>query len=185
MKNQVFIFSIVFYFLFVGNTLAQSSRSVEKKSEVATEEFRYELECAGEGSKGTYLVKVSSYFEIKSSKIIEKVMPTISEESKKNAVHGILFKGYDGGSGQKCRNQGPIVTGADFERKQAKFLKSFFEDGGLYMKYVTTSNDAKPTSIIKMGKKMYKISMIVSVKKDDLRKYLEDNNIIRGLTSGF
>lgn len=185
MRTKLIVFYSVIYFLLFGNVFGQSSHKLEKKSEIATEEFRYEIECAGEGTKGTYLVKVWSYFEIKNSKNISKLMPVISEESKKNAVHGILFKGYSGGSGQKCRSQSPIVTAAEFERKQKKFLTSFFENDGLYMKYVTASNDAAPNSIIKMGKKMYKVSMIVSVKKDDLRKYLEENNIIRGLTSGF
>ena len=40
------------------------------------------------------------------------------------------------------------------------------------------------TEIVKVGKE-YKVGVVVSVRKDDLRKALEAAGIIRGLNSGF
>ncbi len=60
----------------------------KKKADKDTEHFRYEIECAGNGAQGTYLVKVYSY---------SKKPNVAAEQCKKNAVHGIIFKGYSGG----------------------------------------------------------------------------------------
>ena len=39
--------------------------------------------------------------------------------------------------------------------------------------------------IIKLRAREYKIGYVVSVAKDNLRKYLEDQGVIKGLSSGF
>ena len=147
-----------------------------KKADKATEGWRYEIECAGIGTDGTYLIKVWSYSKKGSVAITQ---------AKKNAVHGIIFKGFTGGA-RGCNSQKALATNPNLEQEKAEFFKPFFEDGGKYMKFVSASSDGNVDAAdrMKVGKE-YKIGIIISVMKDALRQDLEAAGIIRGLSSGF
>ena len=149
----------------------------KKKANKDTEQWRYEVECAGVGVQGTYLIKVWSYS--KSPKVA-------IEQAKKNAVHGVIFKGFTGGA-QGCSSQKPLARNSNLEQEQQVFFKNFFADGGKYMKFVSLSNDGSVAAgdRLRVTKKLYKIGVIVSVQKDLLRKDLESAGIIKGLSSGF
>lgn len=146
-----------------------------KKADVDTNEWRYEIQCAGVGHDGTYLVKVWSY---------SKRGNVAIEQAKKNAVHGVLFKGFTGGEG--CASQRALATNPNIESEKKEFFDMFFEDGGKYMKYVSVSSDGHISADDrkKVGKE-YKIAVVVSVMKDALRKDLEAAGVIRSLSSGF
>lgn len=148
----------------------------QKKADKATEAWRYEIECAGIGQDGTYLIKVWSY---------SKKGDVSITQAKKNAVHGVIFKGF-AGSGRGCNSQKALASNPNVEMEKEDFFKSFFEDGGKYMKFVSVSSDGNVDAAdrMKVGKE-YKTGVIVSVMKDALRKDLEAAGIIRGLTSGF
>lgn len=148
----------------------------KKKADKATEEWRYEIECAGIGTDGTYLIKVWSYSKKGSVAI---------SQAKKNAVHGIIFKGFAGG-GRGCNSQKPLASNPNIEMEKKDFFEPFFEDGGKYMKFVSSTSDGNVDAAdrMKVGKE-YKIGVIVSVMKDALRADLESAGIIRGLSSGF
>jgi len=156
------------------SSFAQSGK--QKKADKATEAWRYEIECAGVGADGTYLIKVWSYSK----------KPSIAiTQAKKNAVHGIIFKGF-GGDGRGCPSQKAMASNPNIEEEKTDFFGPFFEEGGKYMKYVSESTDGMVDAgdRMKIGKE-YKIGVIVSVSKDALRKDLEAAGIIRGLSSGF
>lgn len=148
----------------------------KKKAEKATKEWRYEIECAGIGKDGTYLVKVWSY---------SKKPAVAISQAKKNAVHGIIFKGFSGG-GSGCVSQKPLASNTNIEEEKSDFFDPFFEDGGKYMKFVSESSDGNVDAAdrMKVGKE-YKIGVIVSISKDALRQDLEAAGIIKGLSSGF
>ncbi|GEP49672.1 hypothetical protein FNO01nite_03440 [Flavobacterium noncentrifugens] len=162
--------------LFVFLIAATGINAQQKKADKATEAFRYEIECAGIGTDGTYLIKVWSY---------SKNAKFAVTQAKKNAVHGIIFKGFSGGA-QGCVSQKPLASSPNIEDEKADFFKSFFADGGDYMKYVSESSDGNIDAAdrVKVGKE-YKIGVIVSVSKDALRRYLEESGVVRGLSSGF
>ncbi len=143
----------------------------KKKADKDTEQFRYEIECAGNGAQGTYLVKVYSY---------SKKADVAREQCKKNAVHGIIFKGYSGANG--CVPQRPLLQdpGAEIEHKD--FFDLFFKDGGEYMKYIEITST--PPEITKVGKE-YRVGQVIVVRKDALRKALEAAGVARGLNSLF
>ncbi len=147
----------------------------KKKANKDTAEWRYEIEAVGTGTQGTYQIKVWSY---------SKKPETAIEQAKKNAVHGIIFKGFpdkDREKGQKALAQSP-----NLEQEKEDFFQDFFQDGGKYQKFVTLTNNGAiaPGDRIKIGKE-YKIGVIVSVNTAALRKDLEDAGIIKGLSSGF
>ena len=78
----------IFPLLTVACLFCSCNAARQKKANVDTDQFRYEIECAGNAIQGTYLVKVWSYSK----------SPSIAEnQCRKNAVHGVIFKGYGGG----------------------------------------------------------------------------------------
>ena len=76
----------------------------------------------------------------------------------KNAVHGIIFKGYAGG-GQGCTSFSPMVKSAKTEKKFKEFFDNFFKDGGEYLKYVSAATDGSiaPGDRLKISRREYKI----------------------------
>lgn len=154
-----------------NNSYSQARRKAEKD----TEEWRYELEAVQTGTQGTYLVKVWSY----SKKPVVAI-----EQAKKNAIHGVIFKGFPGTQG--VPSQSPLTNNINIQNEKEEFFEEFFKDGGDYMRFITLTNDGAVSAEdrLKLGKE-YKIGVIVSVNVAELRKYLENKGIIRSLTSGF
>lgn len=160
--------------LLLGTALTnKATAQAARKADKDTKNWEYEIECAGVGTDGTYLVKVWSY---------SKKANVALDQAKKNAVHGIVFKGFAGGA-QGCTAQKPLASSPAIEQEKADFFDLFFADNGKYMKYVGSSGD-QVGERVKVGKE-YKVGVIVSVQKDALRKDLEAAGIIKGLSSGF
>jgi hypothetical protein len=158
-------------FTMPNNTLAQSKKKADKE----TVEWRYEIEAFGTGIQGTYQVKVWSY---------SKVPETAIEQAKKNAVHGIIFKGFP--DKERVKGQRALAQSPNLEQEKSEFFTEFFKTGGKYQKFVTLANNGAiaPGDRIKIGKE-YKIGVVISINVSDLRKDLEDAGIIKSLGSGF
>ena len=142
----------------------------KNKANKDTNQFRYEIECAGNAIQGTYLVKVWSY---------SKKAAIAENQCRKNAVHGVIFKGYGGGQG--CVSQRPMANTPGVETQFKEYFDKFFAEGGEFQKYASIMEGT--TESVKVGKE-YKVGVVVSVRKDDLRKALEAAGVIRGLNSG-
>lgn len=164
-------------------TTAQKKQRLADKD---TYEWVYDIECYGGTAKNGYkIVKVWSYSKEKS---------VATTQAKKNAIHGIIFKGY-AGEGRICRASRPLMNREMTEEEYKNFFKDFFLDNGDYNRFVTNATDYKGVADVqklvrnKKGKKekfyQYKIGIVVSVASDDLRKYLEKEDIINSLAKGF
>lgn len=153
------------------------SAQAGKKADKDTKIWRYEVQCVGVGNDGTKLIKVFSY---------SKKADVAIEQAKKNAVHAMIFKGFNGNSGTGCPSQKPLTSNSALEEEKKEFFDAFFADGGKYMKFVSVSGDGQVAAEdrMKVGKE-YKVGVVVSVMYDLLRKDLEDAGIIKGLSSGF
>jgi len=166
-KISMLFFGIIAF----ANVFSQA----KKKAEMDTKNWRYEIEAVQQGVQGTYLIKVWSYSK----------KPKIAiEQAKKNAVHGIIFKGFgstNGVSGQKPLSQNP-----NLEIEKEDFFDEFFKDDGKYQKFVSISGDGSIAAEdrLKVGKE-YKIGVVVSVLVSSLREDLENSQIIKKLSSGF
>jgi hypothetical protein len=169
LKKQSVLFLLMTLFSLTANAQAR------KKAEKDTQEWRYEIEVVQTGTQGTYLIKVWSY---------SKKPDVAIEQAKKNAVHGIIFKGYTGKS--SVPGQRALTSNVNLEEEKEDFFKPFFADGGKYMKFVSTSNDGAVAAEdrMKIGKE-YKVGVIVSVNVSALRKDLEAAGIIKSLSAGF
>lgn len=172
MKTGFIKFGLLFLTLCYSVTV---SAQAKKKADKQTAAWRYEIEAVGTGVQGTYLVKVWSYSK----------KPNVAiDQATKNAVHGIIFKGFAGKQG--VPSQKPLTTNVNLEEEKADFFKPFFSTGGKYMKFVNVTNNGAIAAEdrFKVGKE-YKIGVVVSVNVAALRKDLEDAGIIKGLSSGF
>lgn len=155
--------------LFSPTLMAQAKKKANKDTQI----WRYEVEGVKQGVQGTYLVKVWSY---------SKKPEVAIEQAKKNAVHGIIFRGFAGSVQQR-----PLTNNVNLENEKEDFFKDFFKDGGRYMKYINVSGDGTVSSKdkIKVSKKEWKIGVVVSVNQALLRKDLESAGIIKSLDAGF
>ena len=172
MKKTIQYLSLL---LIVLTSFSLSISAQNKKADKDTRNWVYEIEPVGVGTQGSYLIKVWSYSK--------KPMVAL-EQAKKNAVHGIIFKGFTGIQG--VPGQRPLTNNPNLEVEQAEFFKNFFAEGGKYMKFVNITNDGSVAAEdrLKIGKE-YTIGVVVSVNVAGLRKDLEDAGMVRGLNSGF
>ena len=169
MKTILFTTLII---LFSGPSFAQ-----RRKADKDTKNWRYELEGVQQGVSGTYLIKVWQYSK----------KPKIAiEQAKKNAVHGIVFKGYSAAKDGRLSGQPALTNNPNLDQEKKEFFDDFFSDNGKYMKYVNLAGDGAVAAgdRIKVGKE-YKIGVIVSVRTQALRKDLESAGIIKSLMDGF
>ncbi len=157
-------------------TLSAFGQKGRGKANKETVRWRYEIEAVGTGTRGSYQIKVWTY---------SKNEATAVEQCKKNAVHGIIFKGFPARNG--VQGQKSLARSLSIYEDNKSFFESFFKSkGGEYMRFVTMSNNGNAAGDrIKIKKKEYKIGSVVSVDVASLRKYLEEQEIIKGLSSGF
>lgn len=163
MRRTISLF-IALATLFCGMTI-----SAKDNNQVTIPE--YEIKGNGTGAQGTYLVSVSVY---------HKDRDDGAEFLGRCAIHGVLFRGF---SNKELRQaQKPLAGSASVEIQHKDFFYSFFAAGGRASNYTTEISGSR--RIIKSGK-LYKITAIISVNKDQLRKDLEDAGIIQKLGSAF
>ena len=171
---------IVIFLLASTIAFAQGKRRTSEKQNM---KWNYDIECVGVGNDGEYLIKVFSFFRKKKRKGLDL------ELAKKNALHGVIFKGINSDS-RDCVSQPALVKGANVEEQKSEYFDSFFKEGGKYKQFVnlTTGGAVKSgdRTQVRIGKKKYlKVGLVVSINKDLLRKELEAAGIIRKLSSGF
>ena len=142
-----------------------------KKADKETLVWRYEVQDLNIVAKNgkDVIFKIWSY---------SKKENTALMQAGKNAVHAVIFKqiGYN-----------PALVGTEsVELEYEAFFRSFFADGGEYMRFVQFANNGAiaPNDKIKLQKE-YKIGVKVTVNRSDLRKYLEEHGIIKSMNSLF
>lgn len=137
------------------------------------EPLQYEVICAGTGVEGTYLVNVSVTVSNPNSMVEERL--------RKAAIHGVLFQGVS--ASDKCSGYRPIVPKRETEQSRSDFFLPFFADNGRLATYADIVKGS--LKILKMPKKQFRISATLSVRKDELRRLLEENKVIEGLSTLF
>ncbi|MDE7148961.1 MAG: hypothetical protein K2O01_00905, partial [Bacteroidales bacterium] len=157
MKNAKIFCTVLLVLICCTAALAGNK---QKKADKDTDNWRYDIECAGTGSDGTYLVKVWSY---------SKKADVAAEQSLKNAVHGVLFKGITGQPGG-CPSQRALISNPNVQNEQRDFFAKFFSSkGGDFRKYAVATGAPERVRL----SKEYKVGVPVSVAKDQLLLDLE------------
>ncbi len=144
------------------------------KAQKTNHDFRiqnFEVDFVRTGHDGTTLFKVISIGRNTDQAIVN---------AKSDAIKAVLFQGIPNSDLVK-----PLIVNNELIEKNNLFFESFFQNEK-YLDFLISSNEnniAGEDRIKVEGK--YKIGLIVSVDKKRLREYLEKNNIINKLSSGF
>ncbi len=101
------------------------------------------------------------------------------EEAKKDGVYAVLFDGIAGGNG--CQSLLPILNDGSEIEKFKTIEKDFFAKSGDWNRF--SSNNLKENIKENGGQKLKVYEL--SIAKENLRKYLEEKNIIKKLNNGF
>ncbi len=140
----------------------------QRKADTQTAQWRYEIQpTIGQAANGSALVRVWSY---------SKNSTIATTQAGKNAVHGIIFKGYP--TVGTIVGREPLLADPMAEEVFADYFKKFFAEGGAYQRYVSYANNGIPDQTMKVGKE-YKIAVTVIVMVDQLRERLEADGIIQ------
>lgn len=132
----------------------------------------YQTECVTIETDGYVMIKIWD---------TKKGAKYTSEEARKDAIHAILYSGVSGGTG--CTTQPPILNKSEEQENFKPIEKSFFAKKGKWSMF-TRSSATETTLPANIGIKNWKVYQ-VTISKNELRKYLEDQKIIKSLTNGF
>ena len=103
------------------------------------------------------------------------------EHARKDAIHALLFSGIAAGNG--CVTQPAILKNSEDQENFRKIEKDFFSKNGSWSMY-TKGSATETTLPTNLGVKNWKVYQ-VSVSKNALRQFLEEQKIIKSLTNGF
>lgn len=129
-------------------------------------EFSNECKVAGVGAQGTILVRALG---------TSKKLPDAKRDAMRNAVYATLFKGFANTEVTLSTDLRPMIEDENVYYENKEFFESFFADNGRYLDFVSfidQMGEVGPGDVVKQ-KRMYNVKMVVSVKKDALRKEME------------
>jgi hypothetical protein len=132
----------------------------------------YQTECVTIETDGYVIIKIWD---------TKKGAKYNSEQARKDAIHAILFSGISGGN--DCTTQTPILNKTEEQENFKTIENSFFAKKGKWSMF-TRSSATETTLPANLGVKNWKVYQ-VSISKNELRKYLEEQKIIKSLTNGF
>jgi hypothetical protein len=129
----------------------------------------YNVECVSTENEGFVKLKLLNYVKPTEFNI---------EAASKDAIKAILYSGY---SSAKCPTQKPLLQETICLDNFKKIERVFFSKNGKWKTFVRNSLDVDNIKTEKITIKEYEIM----VNKELLRKYLEEQKIIKSLNTGF
>ena len=122
-------------------------------------------------------IENQDYVKLKIGNFVKQTEFNI-ESASKNAVKSVLYSGY---SSANCQTQKPILKESSDIDNFKKIESNFFSSNGKWKTFVRNLLDSNNIKTDKTENKEFTIM----VNKDQLRKYLEDQKIIKSLNTGF
>lgn len=129
----------------------------------------YSIECISVENEGFVRLKLLNYVKPTKFKV---------EEASKDAIKALLYSGY---SSTNCPTQKPLLKETTDIDNFKKIKKDFFSKNGKWKTFIRNSLDVDNVKTEKITIKEFEIM----VNKDLLRKYLEEQKIIKSLNTGF
>lgn len=158
---------IIVLLLIPINSLFSQTNSNRRVTEERTRNWQYESICSESGGAGSsYLIQVTSYVGD---------LRLALNQAKKNAIHAVLFKGV-AGNNLGCTAKEPLIKNGVYN-DNFEYFEDFFYNTRQYNKYATSPSGTAESSE-KLKRKMNKVTFIISVNVDELRKKLEYDKII-------
>lgn len=128
----------------------------------STKKELYQIECVSLENEGYVRLKIVN---------LVKPLEYQIESASKDAIKSILYSGY---TSTQCQTQKPILKqSADIENFK-KIESTFFSKNGVWKTFVRNTPNEQNTT-----------GFSIMVNKDQLRKYLEEKQIIKSLNNGF
>jgi len=159
---------IIVLLLIPINSLFSQTNSNRRVTEERTRNWQYESICSESGGTGSsYLIQVTSYVGD---------LRLALNQAKKNAIHAVLFKGV-AGNNLGCTAKEPLIKNGVYNDNFEYFEDFFYNTTRQYNKYATSPSGTAESSE-KLKRKMNKVTFIISVNVDELRKKLEYDKII-------
>lgn len=138
----------------------------------ATNSRTYQTECVTIDTDGYFIIKIWD---------TQKGSKYKAEQARKDAIHAILFSGISGGNG--CATQPPILNKLEEQINFKNIENTFFAKNGKWSMF-TRSSATETTLPASLGAKNWKVYQVY-ISKNELRKYLEEQKIIKSLNNGF
>jgi hypothetical protein len=129
----------------------------------------YSIECISVENEGYVKLKLLNYVKPTKFKI---------EEASKDAIKALLYSGY---SSTNCPTQKPLLKETTDIDNFKKIEKDFFSKNGKWKTFIRNSLDVDNIKTEKITIKEF----VIMVNKNQLRKYLEEQKIIKSLNTGF
>lgn len=129
----------------------------------------YNIECISIENEGYVKLKLLNY---------KNPTEFDLESASKNAIKAVLYSGY---SSTNCQTQKSILKETTDIDNFKKIENNFFSANGKWKTFVRNSLDSSNIKTDKTENKEF----FIMVNKDQLRKYLEEQKIIKSLNTGF
>ena len=142
-----------------------------RKADKETAQMRYELQATiGQAPEGSAMVRVWTY---------SKKAKVATLQAGKNAIHGLLFKGYPSYNEGNTRIVGrdALIADPKVQEVHKDYFDAFFADGGAFQRYISFIGNGEADQILKVGKE-YKVAITVIVQLDALRERLQEDGIL-------
>ena len=129
----------------------------------------YNIECVSIENEGYVKLKIGNYVKPTEFNI---------ESASKDAIKAVLYSGY---SSTNCQTQKPILKESSDIDNFKNIESNFFSANGKWKTFVRNSLDSNNIKTDNTDNKEF----VIMVNKDQLRKYLEEQKIIKSLNTGF
>jgi hypothetical protein len=93
------------------------------------------------------------------------------ESANKDAIKAILYSGY---TSTQCQTQKPLLRQTTDIENFKKIESNFFSNKGIWKTFIRNATNEQNTT-----------GFEIMINKDQLRKYLEEKQIIKSLNNGF
>lgn len=131
----------------------------------------YRVECVKIETTGYLIIKV---WDIKPNQKYTE------QQAGKDAIHALLYSGIAGG--EACVSQPAYLNNEASIKKFKKVEKQFFSKNGDWLRFVRSSETTQASTVPTAHENK---TFMISIAKNDLRRYLESQNIINKMTHGF
>lgn len=128
----------------------------------------FDTQCLGIGYDGTQTLRVWGKGANKAEAI---------EAAKKKALNDVIFTGINAGNSECSRR--PLIYEVNAKEKYSYYFNPFFSKGGEYNRYVVYDDNNRSHYSEAKGADRQSIGIVVTVKCDELRQRLIDDNIIK------
>ena len=135
----------------------------------AQERFSFQTKCISQVSEGYITVQV----------VVKDVKPKkVWKTVQQNALKALLFSGF--AANEPCPSQPPLLNTPEATIAFQKISRAFFKRKGPWLNYIRTGD---ANSGITSGAPLNAYQ--VSIAKNELRKFLESQNILKPMNHGF